>query len=86
MSTKVEYTREYYQKIVSELQAENKALKETLEIFQIESELKIKALKESRDELLDILKEVEKVPTYEIDFESIMGVIQKAEALKEKTK
>lgn len=33
------------------------------------------------NELLAALKEVEKVPTHEIDFESILYIIQKAEAL-----
>lgn len=89
--SQTDFAAEHYGKMINELEAENKALKETAEIFNIESELRadkiteqameISALKESRNELLEEYKK------HRWDA-CRLGVneelIQKAEALKEK--
>jgi len=43
-----------------------------------------KALKESRDELLEALEEVDLIPIHELDFNKISDIVQEAKALKEK--
>ena len=73
--------------LVEKFIAENKALNEiygkTIDTV-IDLYHRLERMEESRDELLEALKEVEKVPTHEIDFQSILSVIREAEALKTK--
>ena len=70
---------------------ENKALIKTLEIFQIESELKFKSLEESMDELLEALKELMTKAELLINgfacgkaHKAYNSIIQKAKGLKDK--
>ncbi len=76
-------------KEIKQLKDENKALKKESKRLVEASEyilLHIKPLKESRDNLLNMLKEVEKVPTDDVDFEYVLSVIKEAEDIKKKEK